>query len=81
MSGKSKSRSSGRQSAQNSRAGKDQSRLTSAATIKEDATLYGTGQDDQDSQDEKNPGHPVYPVGQFRFIDLFCGIGGLPSRD
>jgi len=61
VSGKSKSRSSGRESAQTSRAGKDQSRLTSAATIKEDAPPYHAGS---------------FPS-PLRFIDLFCGIGGF----
>ena len=64
MSGNGKtSRSSGRQSAQTSGAGKSQSRLTSAATPKEDAPPYRV-----------NSEHPTH---QLTCLDLFSGCGGF----
>ena len=72
MSGKAPPRSSGRKSAQTSRAGKDQSRLTSAATYKEDAPPYRT-----DSSPSPLRGEGRGEVAPLRFIDLFCGIGGF----
>lgn len=65
-------RSSGRESAQSSRRRKDQSRLTSAAAIKEDAPPYraaGAPSTARQGGSEQ--------CSALRFIDLFCGIGGF----
>ena len=63
MSGKLKSRGSGRQSAQSSGPKNSESRLTSAATFREDSPPYHVN---------GNGSH-----NELRFIDLFCGIGGF----
>jgi hypothetical protein len=76
--GKSKFRSSGRQSAQTSAGKKDQSRLTSAATIKEDAPEYRVAADvspRQTSVGEKSAA--LSPTQPPKFINLFCGSGGF----
>ena len=74
MSGKSKSRGSGRESAQPPRRRNDRSRPTSAATIiKEDAPPYRVAGEDSPSPG----GEGRSEGGRLRFIDLFCGIGGF----
>jgi DNA (cytosine-5)-methyltransferase 1 len=76
--GKPKSRSSGRRSARTSRAGKGQSRLTSAATIiKEDAPPYRVAADVSPWQTSAAEKSAALSPTQPRFIDLFCGIGGF----
>lgn len=77
MRGKSKSRSSGRQSAQTSAGKKSKSRLTSAATIKEDAPEYRVAADVSLRQSEAEKSAALSPTQPLRFIDLFCGIGGF----
>ena len=81
MSGKAPPRRSGRKSAQTSRAGKDQSRLTSAATFKEDAPPYTVAAGcDRRAGEERRSQSAATGLAQgtaLRFIDLFCGIGGF----
>ena len=72
MSGKSKPRSSRRQEAQTSSRRNDQSLVTSAATLHEDAPPYRT-----DSSPSPLRGEGRGEVSPLRFIDLFCGIGGF----
>lgn len=73
--------SSERESAQSSRRRKDQSRLTSAATIKEDAPPYSVAAVcDRREADERRSQRAATKSGEaspLRFIDLFCGIGGF----
>ena len=64
MSGKSNPRSSRRQEAQTTSRPKDQSLVTSAATLREDAPPY-----------RADTPHSAFRTP--RFIDLFCGIGGF----
>ena len=79
MSGKAKSRSSGRQSAQTSTGKQSQSRLTSAATIKEDAPEYRVAAVGRPPQTSTATGDSQRRSAEtpLRFIDLFCGIGGF----
>lgn len=64
-----KPRSRGRQSAPSPAAGKDQRRLTSAATaLREEPVPYRVG--------DAAPS-PPFEFRAPRFIDLFCGIGGF----
>ena len=78
MTGKTKSpRSRGRQSAQID-SPTSQRRLTSAATIKEDAPQYRVAADNSPSPGGEGRGEGGRSDKQIpRFIDLFCGIGGF----
>jgi DNA (cytosine-5)-methyltransferase 1 len=59
--------------------GRNQSRLTSAATIKEDAPPYRTTATPSPGCASLPPskGERDRERGAFKFIDLFCGIGGF----
>ena len=72
-------RGSGRESAQTSRRQKDQSRLTSAATLREDAPPYRVDGPpiSKLAQAGSESGAPTLGQGSALFIDLFCGIGGF----
>ena len=78
MSGKNKSRSSRRKEAQTSGPKKSQSLVTSAATIREDATPYRVRSSGFSRPAAQPPeGGTPNPAAPLRFIDLFCGIGGF----
>ena len=77
MSGKANPRSSRRQEAQTSSRRKDQSLVTSAATLHEEAPPYRIGQNARNARNEIHSAHSVHSVSALRFIDLFCGIGGF----
>ena len=80
MTGKSKSRSRGRQSAHTDSEKTGQRRLTSAATsLHEDAPPYRVAADGSPPQTSAESNHDQRRSAEtpLRFIDLFCGIGGF----
>jgi len=73
---KSKSRGSGHQPTQRPAGKRSQSRLTSAATIKEDPPPYTVAAVcDRREADERRSQSAA--TARLKFIDLFCGIGGF----